>query len=363
MNQITIDTADLRALAAAFERESQELASIRLDLVRAWGDVAPGAYPGIERVLPWADDVVARLGYLAGTVSTGAMAAHAQAQRAEDTELLGGLVSMLLGGCGLLYAVAATQPLATWAPAVPGAAAPVGMLPLGGLGGVAGMPLLATGVGALDPLAALGAQNGALAPIAGILGTVQQVVNDPLGFLDGPQGQALAAQNGALAPIQGVLNQAQAVIDNPLGFGGVAPTGGGTDLASLEAAALQQNVNRILAGGTSPISGLSSSIANSFNGLFPGGLNDWVGGLVESAKANGRFHPGINATAALEGQLMAREQFSAAAQNFNPFRNITEGNLMRIDQINFMSELHSQSVLNSGENLRALVNSQLGSSF
>jgi hypothetical protein len=363
MNRITIDTNDLRTIAAVYDTESQELAEVRLDLLRGWADVASGAYPGIERVLPWADDVNSKLGYLAGRVSAGATEAYRQAQRADDTELIGGIVSLLLGGFGLLFATAAAQPLGQWVPAVAGAGAPVGVLPLGGLGAVTGTPLPATGLAALDPLAALGAQNGALAPISGLLGQVQQVVNDPLGFLDGPQGQALATSNGALAPIQGLLNQAQAVSDNPLGFGGGAPLGGGGTLDDLVAASTQQNVNRILAGGTSPISGLSASIANSVQGLFPGGVDNYLGNLVESAKANGTFSPGINATAALEGQLAAREHFSGLVQNFDPFRGITESNIMRSDQIGFMNELHAQSVANSAANEVSLINSQFGFNF
>jgi hypothetical protein len=359
MNRITIDTDDLQSLARVWNAESAQIADVRLDLLRAWSDISPAAYPGVERLAGMADDISARLANLASSVADEASGLQMQALRA-DVDLLGRSVSLILCGFGPFAASFGTQTLASWLPMTSATAATFGSAPLTELEGVTGLPSFATGVGALDPLAALGAQNGALAPISGLLGQVQQVVNDPLGFLDGPQGQALAANNGALAPIQGLLNQTQAIVNNPLGFTALPPSSSGTPLDQLEQSALQQNINRILNGGSFPGSADMAALRGNFNALFPGGVNNFTSNLVASAKANGTFHPGINATAALQGQLAANAKFSEGVARFNPFQGIIEDNISRLNQINYMDELYRQATVNQARNLLANVNSQFG---
>ena len=291
MNRITIDTDGLRALARTYDDESNALADIRLDLLRAWSDVPLVAYPGVERLASWADEIGGGLAQLAGLVTSDAASARLQALRADDGDVLGQFVSLLFGCFGALATAFGAPALAAWIPMTSEGAAPFGGA-VDDLGSVGALPTLSTGVGGLDPFGTPGAENGALAPISGILDQVGQLSSDPFSFLDGPQGQALAASEaGAVAPIQGLLDQANAIIQDPLGFStsALGPSAAADPLTNAVNSALQGRINGILAGD--PFAGSGINIAGAFGGNSPANplanLGGFVNGLLNGAPAGG----------------------------------------------------------------------------
>ena len=171
---------------------------------------------------------------------------------------------------------------------------------------------------------------------------MQQVVNDPLGFLDGPQGQALAANNGALAPIQGLLNQTQAIVDNPLGFAALPLSSGGYRSTNLENAALQQNVNRILSGGSFPGSDITTGVANTFHSLFPGGTDNLLNNLVGVGEG-GRERCTRASTQRRHSRASSPRANSSRTppRASNPYRSIIEDNISRSNQIAYMNQLNA----------------------
>ncbi len=328
MNRITIDTNDLRTLSRSYMSESEVIANIRLDLLRAWSDVAPGAYPGVERLMSWADEINSGLARLSGTIDNEASDAQFQALRADDSDLLGEFVSVLLCGLGLLGAMAGRS-LAPWLPVTAGEA-PLFEDPISTIEVVMPMPSTATGFGAVDPLGSLGTQNGALAPISDVLGQVQQLSNDPLGFLDGPQGQALAASEmNAVAPIQGLLDQTRAVLNNPLGFNTAAlnPSPSSSPLGNLENAALQNNINRILSGGSFPGSNIAGAFSNNSPTNPLSNLNGFVNGLLTSAHSGAGGGGAPPLTSGIATQFIHTNPISDPFGSLNPGIGIAEHNI------------------------------------
>jgi hypothetical protein len=309
MNRITIDTDELRTLAQQFRAEADELAAVRLDLLRAGTDAPLGAFPGLERLEGMAEDVLARIAGIATTVSNQATEVDMQARAAETDNLLGRFSSGVLGTLGPMFGATAGSALGPWLPILGGSSG--GMNPtIDDLLGIQSAPLL-TGVGGVDWLADLGRHNGALAPISNLLNDVQGVLNDPLG-LTGPLGTL------ASPAVSGVPS-----------------------LQDLEQAALQQNITRIMNGGSFPGSDILGNFRNSFNGLFPGGVNNVINNTIAAAKADGTFHPGTNPMA-LQGVIDANNHFSDILSHVNFYQGIIDH--FQTENIAFASNVASMSV-------------------
>jgi hypothetical protein len=170
--------------------------------------------------------------------------------------------------------------------------------------------------------------------------------------------------SGALAPIAGLLGEVDKVIADPLGLaGGLAPMGiptGVPSLQQLELSALQGNINRIMSGGSFPGSDILSGVRTGFGGLFPGGVDNFIGGIVESAKANGTWRPGAN-PAALLGSLEAQQRGSDALNRIfeAETRKLTFTQKTSLDGDGFLTALRAQGQADAAATLIANISSEI----